>query len=162
MTFQEGKIHILGCQAATFTVDNTVNKVTPIFSLQNFVGPNAGLGNFQARENLILQSAWVCMPYCFSFADTQITLEMDWQDTGGNDGIIEPIGNDGLFIPIENVETPLNIFIAWPNDLADLPTHFRGQVTGADVSMLNVPDSLNGLDMPIWAYIKVLSTYGVI
>jgi len=68
---------------------------------------------FSFNEGALMKSIYVRLPYQYTQTNRNLTLRFFYTDpAGANILLIDEIGSEGkLPIPIENIETPLNIYI---------------------------------------------------
>jgi hypothetical protein len=152
-----------------FTVDNTVLSV-PMFAplVFNKMYATTGNGLFQRGDNIIILSAGYIMPESFVMANQSgkpaaaISLVAQKNISGANI-LVEPFGNAGqIAIPFANYEMSIGVFIDTERLLIDDDFYMCSVFPGGsltvepEISMINVPASLNGITMEAFPFIKVL------
>ena len=173
-------------QSPYFVVDNTKLSVPLILpSEANLYMINAsGNGNFEAGDNFNLLSIGVKVPLSFEFtgADAIVSpatpqkaevmplkLQGFW---GTNFEYVDRLNGGQLLIPFENYEMSYNNFF---DDPSRWKTHFRlflwpskfaeysqeNPESPPNISMLTVPDSLNGKTFYITIFCKIEHTYPI-
>jgi len=154
-----------------FTVNNAVNDVdiTPNTLPQDFFDAS-GLFNFDFGENVFIETIRVQLPYSFgngdnasaSPAESGIYLEMGYRDTAANLGSLDQLGVNGILrIPSFNVDVPINTMINQPSNVV---ADWKIQLVDieANISMLNVPASLNALIFTPRVFLKVRHTLNMV
>lgn len=150
---------------AQFTVDNTVVDV-PITN----TGPGgytAGAGklagrveNFIPGENLILQSIGIRVPHLFVMGFENPTLFVRGITAATDQIIYGPIE-----IPYFNLEIEVNIHLNLEpfQNVPPVNMAIGLQLSGVgDASMLNVPALIDGLDIPVLPFAKIMHNFPMV
>jgi len=145
----------------TFTVDNTVLSIDVDNLLNNPLPFQNWTGNtrFAQKDNVIIESIWLRLPYCFTIAEDDTRVQLAWRNAAATVAIIPIDGTNGkLYIPEPDQELGLNIFAPFaPVD----PTTWAEIALGAfhcEVSQVGVPDDLNDEVLNVDLYLKVRHT----
>jgi len=119
------------------------------------------------NEGVLLKSIYLRCPYQYTMADGPIRIVFGYYDSAGSyHSPVTVLGEGGtaLFIPVENVEIPVNTYIPIPSGLGtDWQLSASIQRTKPDagdtqelktfnfatLSNVNAPDALNGQIMPV-------------
>lgn len=149
-------VDIVRCEAASFTVDlSGPIDVAVVGNAAAFFEPT-GLSFLQQNDNVILRSMWIVLPYCFCTSQPQFVLQV-----GGRDNALLQFDlrsfatDDRQFVPVENCETALDVFIPFSESPNGLPWEFFGLVDTGRISMQNVPAALDTEELTIYAYLKI-------
>lgn len=168
-----------------FTVDNTQPYVemykfqrTPNAAYEGWLHRAGGASVFSSRDNVLIATMGIWFPEAFSFASPNIAgtdqscaayaLGLQKDLTQGV-FFIDQFGVTGIQIPLENYEMPIGIYIditkssGYP---AGTNYHLYGILRGIEestpmrprVSMIGVPDSLNGTKQVCVPFVKVIHT----
>ena len=153
-------IDVIRVQGGSFIGDNTQQFIDVIPS-ENFM--SADYGNryrIEKNDNLRVLSCWACLPYCYCTANEPLAIFIrgkETPDVGSQEFFIDELGSTGyIFQPTENVEVEIDEYIPF------VPTSPNGNEWGfwtevhGRVSQFNAPDALNGQELPVWAYLKIL------
>lgn len=151
-----------------FTVDNTVNQI--------IVGGGAGLFNvwdpsfatqyyFRPGENIILESMQIILPYCFEFGNGGGGVGFGLENGSGVPGPF-PVFNLGELLLSANKQIiEIGTYIPW-SSFSTAMNDEKFMITLASslftISMVGVPDSLNGLNLDAELQLITKSTEGVI
>lgn len=160
-----------------FQVDNTRLKSFIVSGQSSYLQVNGGKSQISANEGLNLKSVYFRLPYQFTMADGMVEIGFRYLDAAGVSlGSVQTIGENGFIqIPVENIETPFDVYIPPPSGLAttdtwqlaasfsyaaiDLET---AEGIGIDeyvtpsVSQIDSPDALNGALLPIYIGARVI------
>lgn len=152
-----------------WTVDLSQNEI--VASWPSGPGTNYGIfgdpiGNesFIPYDNVILQSVWVRLPYCFHQSTGGAWFAFSWGWGGGGDVAVTELGASGaIHIPIDGEELQLNQYARWsgvgqPVPAAALPARLFIQSGEIRVSMVGVPAGFDGTDQECLLFLKVLHT----
>ena len=74
----------------------------------------AGVYRINSNEGVILKSIYVRLPYQFTFADTQVPIQLTYRLSGavGAGNQVLQFGESGvIYVPVENIEIPLSVYI---------------------------------------------------
>jgi hypothetical protein len=159
---------ILRSKIGTFIVDNTVNSVPVIPSVfpnqkfESVIAHSTSTDYFIAQQdNVILETVSVVLPYAFVSA---FPLQMS---IGGCDSILHHFllapylgGASSFWFHSENVEIQRDLYL--PFTISNLGNKylFEGFCPALEneVCCLNAPASLNGVELPVYAFIKIKHT----
>lgn len=156
MAANQGIIDILRCAAATFTVDVDVDDVAVTATQNFFITPGVGLYYFQPKDNFRILSAWICLPYCFCVSVPQFELVLEGRDSAPTTFTIPQVGSvKSNWIPVENTETELDLYVPFSVSPASLKYGIYGKVDTGRINMFNVPIGLDNDVLTIYAYLKV-------
>lgn len=154
-----------------FTANNAVSSVlatqpAALITDNTFLNA-AGLGSFQARDNVLLKSMQLQMPYMFTLAaGKQITageefINLDFLTMTSNTTVNIPgLGGGQTWLMQDCPKIELNTFIPWVN--VPLVNNENRQILARDIE-LNVsqeyaPATLNGIDLYINVFLTVEHT----
>lgn len=153
---------------ASFTVDNTVlsGYVTASYDAghlyhDHYLKDAADKAIFADYDNFILLNVGIVLPLAFEFFSPSVKLGLKTSDDEGNDIALPGLGgNDSFIVPFVNFEIPLDLMYR-PMDLHMTGSRLGGKIfeedgTDVKISMINVPDSLNGLVFEIPLFAKIL------
>lgn len=170
-------------QCDFFMVDNTKLKMPIILGGSETDDTNAmftagGLSNISPHEGLGIKSIYTRLPYQFTFADNLIDLAVFTTESTANIAESTSLGeNDGAFaLPVENSEVEVNIYNEPDSNALSNGTRYEviskylyaltGPVLNPpntipsgfepSVSMVNVPDALNGTIQPAIIGMRIL------
>jgi len=153
---------IIYCLAGSFTVNIAALDVAVNGLVGDFhIAPLPTIRWLQKNDNCIIQSIALSLPDCFSTGNRIANEPMSIQlSTFGDDGNFYQIAelNAGLgYIGIhtENQEIMLNTFIPFPVFAGVNHLRFIGTVEKMYVSMVNVPAALDGIEFPVFLYMKI-------
>lgn len=150
----------------SYTVDNT-----DLYVLAGYVNSNpvsdfimkdyAGASNFLKCESVIIDSVGISLPVSFTTYSPKFLFSMHYVNNLGDE---RSLFTDVL-IPFGNFEVPINHFFK-VSDLTTGDFRIGCKVTEIDgtplrVSMLGVPDSLNGEIFTVQPFIKVIHNGGL-
>lgn len=134
---------------------------------------------FSRDEGVLLKTIYMRLPYQFTMASSPISLLFTYRQFDGSLlGIITAIGEanlagtatDGLFIPVENSEIDVNVYIQPPtnspaggwgigiqiDETGDLDDGIEVTDAQASISMVSAPDTFNGKLLPVIIGARIL------
>lgn len=168
---------LLSCKAGEFTVDNTAVSVAatiPQLQPARILKEPAGAYKFEAKDNIFFKAVSFVLPFDFCLADDRASLYLTYHKASdGSPYPLEEIGGYGrIWLFSENIDQPLNVFWQWQNGSvgseayiylqAQLQSHIDQEgiipFTWPNISMLNVPASLNNAVLPIYCFLRVIHT----
>lgn len=151
MSDPEGKSGVIfpvpvNCPFAT--VDNTQLGLNLAGgSLPALMNDASGFPYFTYGDNVLIESCRIQLPYAFGNGDVvagPISFQLGYIDKNLNDGLVTQVGAQGqVQLPSFNVDFPINKFIRMPANV-NSDWALRVLTTTGNVSMVNVPNSLNG------------------
>jgi len=166
---------ILSARIANFTVDTTpgVNDVSivPEATAAHIFRTAGNYGKFRDKDNVLIKSIAIVLPYCFTQSGDRLSVQMFYQDILTPAGLImTEFGTDGkTWVFSENVEIELDVFWKWKNTELGLNTntYFFGVpfqhvppsgigISYPRISMLNCPAGLNGTIQPVFCFLKCI------
>lgn len=153
---------------AKFTVDNT-QTIVPITNANLIMFKNsAGLSIFTRGDNLVMLSCGVIMPQGFTLTTSdRSTLPNNYNKPLGVEFYLGSVtntfniplysqGQGGIIIPFNDYEMSLGNFC---DSIRTEQFVIRCSSFNGGVSMLNVPNSLNGKTFNISMFVKVIHNY---
>lgn len=156
-----------------FTANNAVNSVVatpdPMPAADSVYTNAIGRDYFQQKDNIIIKSIQLQMPYMFTLSageiypandKEKIDLSFLSKDTGVVVSIPE-IGASNIWVPQDCPKIELDSFIPWPvNPLAPAEDMalLSSNTMEFDVSQVYAPASLNGVELYINIYLTVEHT----
>lgn len=151
-----------------FVPNSSLVSVSITFPIDPFVFKNtAGRSIFSENDNIRILSCGYVLPESFAMATpvgadgSGLYLSLAYSESEGEGTeLLQQFGQAGIFIPLQNYEMPVDIFI----DINSLNIGQAFTLTGelnpsggsAKVSMINVPNSLDGSDQYINVFVKIL------
>lgn len=145
-----------------FTVDTGLTEVQLIAVPWNSLFENGngipGDSKFQMRDNVILESIALRLPFCFTFGTGIPRIQLQFQDQAFNVGQIAELGY-GTKIPLPDVEIDIGAYIPMtPVDAGTLAQGFYVGDASINISMIGVPDSLDETVQTVDIMLKVRHT----
>lgn len=157
----------LGDTRQTFTVNT--GAAPPMVGLNVNAGNQTQLvdgdGNawLHAKDNFLVLSVGITLPYLFGFADRCPCVQLGWIDSIGGTGVFSLGALDGrLRLPLENYELAMNTVLAYPVPSNSIKLYLNIHGEGYDpntnirISMINAPAALNGVTLPVTAWMKIV------
>lgn len=168
---------ILSCRIGQFTVNtgvNTVDVVAATGVVRPLIDPD-GRARFQAKDNILIKSIALTLPYSFCLGNTRISMQLGFKDIINNANYyMQELGYLGrIWIYSENIEVDLNTL--WPWNSATLAANTETYLTASiplqvdnddtipagtkpNISMQNVPAALQWCLLPVFCFVKVIHT----
>jgi len=147
----------------TFTVDTTALNVQanyfPIGGAvyDEFYQGLSAYKFFQPKDNMIIKSFGIFLPYCFTYGIIEPEFQLAWWQNP-NESVITPIAPpDGRIIhPIPNYEMEINSYVPFnpPDPTQEASIGLNGITF--NISMVGVPDDFHEEEIQIFPWIKVL------
>ena len=152
--------------ALQFTVNNLVNEVAIADRASapgayiEFQTGNGG-DKWTSQDNVIIQSVFIKLPYCFHLSTGIPVVALVWMNSAQT--IVDPIqevggGSGETYLPFDGREVEFDVRGAAPVTGISQPYLGLGTTENLNVSMIGVPDSLNGLTFDLQVGVKVLHT----
>jgi hypothetical protein len=149
---------------ATFTVDNTELFVEAGYDIgheihEHVLTNSNENGIFNAADNLNIISAGFSVPFPFACYDEQCIVQMGFANAEGDFVPFPGFGVLGMVFPFENYELPLDLFFSIPDSTMAL-YKIGAKILSRDlsplkISMLNIPDVLNGEVFSVSFFLKI-------
>lgn len=149
-------VDIIGGVCGGFTVDLSVDEV-PVVGAAGILQTVNGNSVLQEADNCKLTAMWVVLPYCFGTGTIPQRIYIQGQETGGGPTFAIPeVGSDNAYhVPVENVETPIQVFIPWGVSPNTTTWEFQVMVSGGRISMFNVPAGLDQEEIDVYAFLRL-------
>lgn len=148
----------------TFTGNNAVPYVeldTIVAGQGNLRSENPNLFQIQAKDNIVIQSIGVSLPYNYTLATRSMRVFFAWKDALGGGAL--NVGTSSLIsLPFANYEISIGAFIPWPTPRAT-PYYLQMIISAnpnpidsrALISQIGAPVDLNGIVLPITCFVKI-------
>ena len=140
-------------------IDNTLTTLSIIDAGPLTFQDASGNVWFPRGENFFIESIRFQLDYSFgNGSPAGISFVMNYLDDNANSGFITEFGDNGQgFYPTFNCDLPVNTFIEMPSNVT---AKWSVNISGlfAQVSMLNVPDSINGQTLNMRTFLKIKHT----
>ncbi len=123
---------------------------------------------FPHGDNVIIEAIRFQTDFAFGNGEANqlgnpgVRIQLGYIDVNTNSGNVTEVGGNGFItVPSFNVDFPLNTFVRQPANV-DSDWTFRQLLISGNVSMLNVPASLNATTQRIRTYMKVRHTFPMV
>ena len=155
----------------TFTPDNTVSDIginAPVDSPNHRLLNAENQAFFPVRENFILESIKIRLPYCYELADSDIKFNLQWRDQANTYTIpVKELSQNGTtFLSGVNVINTFDVFVRFPVP-AEFPgspekLYLRYSIVDLRIAQYGVPSNENGETRHIKAILKIKHTVPLI
>lgn len=147
-----------------FTVNTAADDVGSVLTGTPLIIKSVAQSYFDAKDNVLIETVVVMLPYQFGIGDITPLIELEWTDpTVPADGAITQFGSAGqLLIPDAAVEYQVRAWVEFPGGANAKFAIRLGSNTGVNVSMVNAPAGFHTNVYKIPIFLKVRHTLPMI